>query len=127
MVDVTANYYDLIGKKFAYGGRGPDEYDCFGLLMEMHRRCGQEITDYGSPTEGPAIISIMLDKVQQWRKTESHPGASMLIRLPHTMHVGFVLPYNKFIHTWERSGGVTVEYMRDWKHRILGYYDYVQE
>ena len=118
-------YADLIGKQFKYGGRGPDFYDCYGLLMEMFRRNGQDIPDYGSPEEGRKIISLMLDKVQQWRETDIHPGAALLIRLTRSMHVGFVLPYGKFIHTWDKSGGITVEHMREWKGRILGSYEYI--
>ena len=118
-------YADLIGKNFEFGGRGPDNYDCYGLLMEMFRRNGQEIPDYGSPTKGSEIIAIMLDRVQQWRETDKHFGAAMLIRLPRTMHVGFVLPHNRFIHTWEKSGGITVERMREWERKIVGYYEYI--
>jgi len=36
MIDVS----DLIGKPWSWGARGPDAYDCFGLLIEVSRRYG---------------------------------------------------------------------------------------
>ena len=35
-VDIT----DLVGKPFLHCGRGPDAYDCFGLVLEVLRRVG---------------------------------------------------------------------------------------
>ena len=118
------NYEDLVGKPFAYGGRGPDEYDCYGLLSEMYRRIGKEIPDYKSPNVGPEIIAMVLDKKQEWEEVEAKPGVAALIRLRGNAHVGFILPHGMFIHTWERSGGVTVERIRDWEARIVAYYDF---
>ena len=36
IIDVT----DLVGKPFLHCGRGPDAYDCFGLVLEVLRRVG---------------------------------------------------------------------------------------
>lgn len=118
-------YEDLIGKTFEYGGRGPDKYDCYGLLREMYRRIGKEVPDYKSPSVGPEIIAMILDKKQDWEEVEKKDGCAMLIRLRGNAHVGFTLPYGMFIHVWERSGGVTVERIRDWEARIVAYYDYL--
>lgn len=122
----TLDYADLIGKPFKYGGRGPDYYDCYGLVKEMFRRLGQNVPDYTSPTEAAKIIALMLSSRAQWKETPKKPGAVALFRLIGNLHVGFVLPYNKFIHTWERSGGVVVEHFYDWEHRVMAYYEYDQ-
>lgn len=119
------NYEDLIGKTFEYGGRGPDKYDCYGLLREMYSRTGKEIPDYSSPSVGAEIIAKILDKKSEWTEVERQPGVAALIRLRGNAHVGFILPYGMFIHVWERSGGVTVERIRDWEARIVAYYDYL--
>ena len=39
MIDIQ----DILQAKYELGGRGPDCYDCYGLVREMYRRCGKEI------------------------------------------------------------------------------------
>jgi len=41
------DFSDLIGKPFSDLGRGPDSYDCWGLVREAGNRLGIEIPDYG--------------------------------------------------------------------------------
>jgi len=116
-------FCDLIGAPFEYGGRGPETFDCYGLLMEMHKRIGIDIADYGSSSQGAEIIAMMMGKVNEWVEVEPKPGCTILIKLPMSMHVGFLLPYKKFIHTTKSTGGVTIEYLRIWERRVLGYYE----
>lgn len=120
----TLDYADLIGKRFEYGGRGPDCYDCYGLVKELLNRLGQDVPDYKSPTEAAKIIALMLSSRAQWKETTKKPGAVALIKVMGNLHVGFVLPYNRFIHTWEKSGGVVVEHFYDWEKRVMAYYEY---
>jgi len=120
---IDLEFCDLIGTPFEYGGRGPDSYDCYGLLMELYKRVGVDITDYGSSSRGAEIIAMMLGKVHEWKEVSPQPGCTMLIKLPMSMHVGFLLPNKKFIHTTRSTGGVVVEYLRIWNRRILGYYE----
>ena len=116
-------FCDLIGIPFEYGGRGPETFDCYGLLMEMHKRIGIDITDYGSSSKGAEIIAMMMGKVHEWKEIGPKPGCTILIKLPMSMHVGFLLPYNKFIHTTKSTGGVVIEYLRIWERKVLGYYE----
>jgi len=116
-------FFDLIGVPFEYGARGPNAYDCYGLLMEMYRRVGLNITDYGSSSHGATIIAMMLGRLREWKEIQPKPGAAILIKLPKSMHVGFLLPEKKFIHTSVITGGVTIERLRMWTHRIKGYYE----
>ena len=116
-------FADLIGTPFEYGGRGPKSYDCYGLVMEMYRRLGIKTTDYGSSSQGAEIIAMMMGRVPEWREVEPKPGCTILLKLPQSMHVGFMLPHKKFIHTTRSTGGVTIERLRNWKRRVLGYYE----
>jgi cell wall-associated NlpC family hydrolase len=115
---------DLIGKPFRFGGRGPDYYDCYGLVREIMARRGIEVPDYTSPTKGAQIIAAMLSGRVSWQQVGVRPHCVALIRLPASMHVGYMLRPDLMIHAWERSGGVLIERMPDWKHRIVGFYDY---
>lgn len=131
------DYRDLIGVSFAYGGRGPLTYDCYGLVMECHRRLGVEIPDYRSPEVLREIASLMNTERYRWKqvavKTDEgaipssalQPGRLLEIRINgHACHVGFIHKPRKFLHTWEDSGGVVENEIYEWRSRIIGVYEY---
>ncbi|NQZ53212.1 MAG: C40 family peptidase [Piscirickettsiaceae bacterium] len=124
-----ADYVDLIGVPFEYGGRGDDEYDCYGLLMELMRRDGIEIPDYASPEDGAKITAIFMGELRLWEKCEAKEGVAFLFRVPGNIHVGYCIGGDKFVHTWQHTGGVIVERLSDngWQNRLMGIYKYVGE
>lgn len=138
---VLVDYADLLGVKFGYGGRGPDEYDCYGLVMELHRRTGKTIPDYRSPKAGQEIERLMSDEAQRkWLCIASReetpdcnypvdvfqPNRTIMFQIGrYGCHVGYIVRPRKFIHVWEGSGSVEViPIHRDWKRRIIGVYEF---
>lgn len=117
-------YDDLIGKPFRISARGPDAYDCYGLVREMFFRKGRVAPNYTTSPEGRTYVAQMLSGLTEWKKVEGLPGTMALIRLPTTLHVGFILPYDRMLHCWEDSSGVCVERLDEWKQRVIAYYDY---
>lgn len=122
------NYTDLIGKPFQYGGRGPDVFDCYGLVMELHRRVGKHIPDVLSPTEQAKIASLVESEVPTWTPCERAPGAVLTMRIGrHVSHVAMILSGTKFIHVWSQGAiGVAVERISEWERRIVGCYRYTR-
>lgn len=129
------SYVDLIGCAFEYDGRGPEFYDCYGLLMEMHRRFyNRELPDYKAPQRIDEIGTAM-DRIASklWRPRDPGVGATILFSILGVgRHVGFQVDKYRFIHSWEgQLNGVMVEEIQDWEHRIIrfknttGYYEYV--
>lgn len=122
----TANYVDLIGASFEYGARGPDKFDCYGLVMEMHKRANISLPDFGFADDKALISAMMGVTMPQWREVKQAPGAVVLIRIGgYVSHVGYMIDQHQMIHTWECSGGVTVIRVDRWKQRIVGFYQYV--
>lgn len=118
-------YQDLVGKPYAYGGRGPEEYDCWGLVMEIYRRKGVELPDYERPESWSEVAKLMIQEKQAWTECGQIPGSVIHIRVgrdPH--HVGIYIGTNKFIHAHEGSQCVCVERITFWERNIVGYYDY---
>jgi cell wall-associated NlpC family hydrolase len=119
---------DLIGTPFAIGGRGPDAFDCYGLVREIYRREKNsvipEYVTYNSQGENQALIATFAQN--DWAKTERKPGVAVVFWIGRfASHIGYVLADGqRFIHAWESSGGVTIERLSDWEHRIAGFYDY---
>lgn len=120
----VVQYADLVGKTFAYGGRGPGQFDCYGLLAEMQRRVGRPVPDYISPTNQEEIASLLACEVSRWKRCECIPGVGVAFRIGrYVSHVGFMLTPGTFIHAW-KPVGVCVERLDDWERRVAGFYTY---
>lgn len=123
------NYAELIGIPFAYGGRDEKAFDCYGLLMYLFRHdSGIELPDYKSVKDQKRIMAMISMGIMDWKKVEPKaPSAGLAIAFKIAgliSHVGYTIGNGKFIHTWESSGGVVIESLSDWNHRIVGFYEF---
>jgi cell wall-associated NlpC family hydrolase len=120
------DWVDLIGVPFQYGGRGPEIFDCYGLVIEMYRRRGRWLPDYRSPSDQAEIAALMGCASIGFRlRLEPTPSSIVMLRVSGlACHVGYMLDEERFLHTWERSGGVVVERLENWRRRVTGFYDY---
>jgi|SRR5579864_2390035 len=113
-------YSDLIGKPYADHGRGPEFFDCFGVLIEIQRRLGNRLPDYISNPD-------TLDEIRKddWREVFTpEPGDGILIRsLDPRWHVAVAIDSYQMIHI-RKEGHVCIERFDDalWKRRIEGFY-----
>lgn len=124
MVCATSDVHELIGIPYENGGRGPDSYDCYGLIKELMNRDGIEIPDYVSPDDKRRIVAIFHSELRLWRECDRRPGAILLFRVPGNFHVGYYLGQDQFVHTWEKSAGVCIERLSHWDRRLVGVYEY---
>ncbi|TWH49588.1 C40 family peptidase [Sporomusa sp. KB1] len=121
---------DLLAKgRFKDGGRGPYEFDCWGLACEVYRRYGKTLSDYRiSAMDYVKIGQQMADESPMWVKVKPPLPVPCLvvIRLAcgsWANHVGVYIGDGKFIHAYSASGiCVTRIYDPGWKNKILGYY-----
>lgn len=120
------NLMSLVGVPFVYGGRGPESFDCYGLIMECASRSGIVLPDFGFTSDQALASAMMGATMPQWALTPPAGSAIVLMRTGrYICHVGFMLDEDRMIHTWEHSGGVTIQRIQEWKHRIVGFYKYV--
>jgi cell wall-associated NlpC family hydrolase len=127
--EVSALFDDLIGTPFAYGGRGPDAYDCYGLALEIKRRLGQLPPDFDHPQTPEEIHRVILSARDRFVSLP-HPSpfcfVTFTLRFPFTSHVGIVMEDKyRFIHVMEKAN-VCIERLDSltWKRRITGYYEW---
>lgn len=122
-------FSDLIGKPFAFGARGPDAYDCYGLALEVKRRLGQLPPDFEHPETPEEIHRVILAATDRFAALAAPAPFSFVaftIRYPFTSHVGIVLEdHVRFIHVLEKAR-VCIERLDSpvWKRRITGYYEW---
>lgn len=130
------NVNDLIGKPFSDGGRGPDSYDCFGLVKEVYRRYGIELEDYSISAYACEQISNEVEKAKhdpRWIKLDA-PKVPCVVLLRadayFTQHIGIYIGNGKFLHI--RNFGVCIEKLSSplWSgraNRLKGFYDYIEQ
>lgn len=114
---------DLIGTPFCYGARGPHAFDCYGLVMEMARRNGHCLPDFGVASQQAMISAMMGASLPQWQPVDPGPGAVVLIRVGRwASHCAYQIDDHRMIHAWERAHGVSLIRIDEWQQRIVGFY-----
>ncbi len=120
-------YKDLIGKDFKYMARGPEEFDCLGLMYEMYKRLDMPM---------PEQISVIDKRLRQAAFEEGksmfetvefpRPGVIVGFRIGGLLnHVGMMLNDLKFIHI-QQNKRVCIEKINDlkWGKRVEGFYKF---
>lgn len=123
-------YNDLIGKKFAYHGRGPDEYDCLGLVIEVLRRNGIKFPDFqeykGELSSVGHLVHAKTTLYDAKKLAHSEPLAIVTFQLVprYVTHIGVIIDkYGAFIHVLDGTH-VTIENINGlvWKNKVEGFY-----
>jgi len=121
---------DLIGKPFRSKGRGLDNYDCWGLAIEVLRREGINIPEFDIDAYAYSVVSAKMQEQildPRWKKLKN-PEKNCIIAIKEhpkfVQHVGVYLGYGKFIHAG--ANGVEVRRLNDFKKQIRGFYKYVE-
>jgi cell wall-associated NlpC family hydrolase len=117
---------DLIGKPFKDGGRGPDSYDCYGLVKEVYHRLGIELPDL-------YIHCFDIEKINGEYQLQSHhlmpiekPELYCIIVMINNAtvinHFGVYLGNHEFIHAIPDANVCkgSIDHPR-WKRAIEGY------
>jgi cell wall-associated NlpC family hydrolase len=125
----VAEYKDLIGIPFEYGGRSlaDNKLDCYGLVKVMSERNGIMLPERSVSEDHNLIHALMASQMNVWKLLPGpKEGAVVLFRVKkRPCHVAYMLNEFEFIHTWEDSGGVVIERLSNWDRRIEGFYEYV--
>jgi cell wall-associated NlpC family hydrolase len=123
------DYSEYIGIPFEYGGRTHQKLDCYGLVMLLYKELhGIEIPDVQSPSFIKDIHDLVSVEKLKWTPCELELGSVIIFNIKgYGAHVGYYIGEDKMIHTWEATGGVTIERLSTaWSHRILGIYKWTQ-
>lgn len=125
---------DLIGKPFKFSARGPEAYDCWGLVMEICKRLGATMPDFGLgclflQEDINQAKTKFEDKFSRINISDALPGDIIAFRFPLPMwvgHIGVYINWPYFMHT-RQSTGVIKERSDTpiWRKRMDGIYRYV--
>lgn len=118
---------DIVGKPYAEGGRGPNSYDCWGVVMYIYRKHGLNLYNY--PVSFANMDARqMSDYINEKKKYWVNVGRPQLLAVVlfndfkgNAAHVGVCLDNEKFIHA-EEGVGVCIDRIEKWKPFVQGYY-----
>jgi len=118
----------LLGKAFKKGGRGPDEYDCYGLHEICCKHIGKPSVHFDNWLKMAWLSTLMLRSFEnKFIKLEKpKPFCMVLFKAKRGWHIGTVLPSCKqYIHI---RRGITVckQRISDVSNPIEGYYEYAE-
>lgn len=101
------------GKKYRLGNRGPDYFDCSGLVYYSYRRAGI-LVPLTAEAQGRFGAEIPRNNVQ--------PGDLVLFKIKNDDHVGIMLGDSDFIHA-SKSRGVAVDSINlpYWRRYLAGF------
>ena len=106
---------DLIGKPYKENGRGPECYDCYGLVEEISHRLGIDLPSFGFLcTEAMRYKFIKVLK----------PEAGDIVFIPSD-HVAIMENHNTMLQVMDRHPVHRMKISHPWvRDRIEGFYRY---
>jgi cell wall-associated NlpC family hydrolase len=117
---------DLVGLPFLHRGRGPKEYDCYGLLIEIYRRMGITLFDTVYSEDSGTQIKLLSSGISRWTKCDIRDGCGlMFIDNGYASHVGVALDEDRFIHATEAYKQVIISKLSGpYGKKLVGAYEY---
>ncbi len=118
---------DFVGKDFAWGGRGPDTYDCYGLVKAVQAARGIELPEYASVSDKALIHQLVMAERELFvplERPEPWCVVALAIHPRFVSHVGVVIDDSRrFIHVMAKTR-VSIERLDapEWAKRIRGFY-----
>lgn len=124
---IIPDYSDLLGKPFAYHGRGPDAYDCWGLVREICRRGGVSLPDHvSSAVPAEQGRGIKEDAAKYYRAVDAPEPLDVVLFqiLPgYVTHCGVYVGEGRFVHIMSKISVAREELNSPmWIDKIRGFY-----
>lgn len=101
------------GKKYRSGNKGPDYFDCSGLIYYTYRQAGISMPKTAE-AQGRYGAEIPRDSIQ--------PGDLVLFKIKDGDHIGIMINRNEFVHA-SKSKGVGIDSLNSkyWSKYIVGF------
>ncbi|MCS7281307.1 MAG: C40 family peptidase [Desulfobacterota bacterium] len=101
----------LLGKPYMAGGKGPERFDCSGLIHYVFKKVNIDL-----PISTEKLIKVGIEVA----KENVLPGDIVFFKIQKDLHAGIMLNKEEFIHA-SKAKGVGVDSLRSpyWERRVL--------
>ena len=96
---VVRTVIDLMGKPYKNGGRGPDAFDCSGLVYFAYKKTGITLP-VTAEEQGRSGVDVLREAIL--------PGDLVIFKIKRDYHVGIMVNEKEFIHA-SKSRGVAID------------------
>ena len=97
--DVVQEAIDMLGKPYRIGGKGPDAFDCSGLIRYAYKRVGINL---------PPMTEKQIEAGLTVPAADVLPGDLVFFRIKGEFHGGIMLNKKEFVHS-SKTKGVSVD------------------
>lgn len=123
----------VLEKQWEKGGRGPEKFDCMGIMIHYFREFDVVIPDYSAIKDwgeyDAEYVSAIPRVVRRLRDDEKPMVGDVVIfskvveQTGALNHAGIVLGDSKFLHTSVKLGTrIDALYQSPWKEHVYGYF-----
>ena len=111
--EVVQSAVNMLGKPYKNGAKGPDSFDCSGLVYYVYRQSNVPV---------PVSTGGLLKAGYEIQRSEALPGDLVFFKIKKDLHVGIMLNQKEFINA-SKSRGVAVDDVDTnyWKKTLIGY------
>jgi len=111
--EVIQSSISLLGKPYRSGAKGPDSFDCSGLVHYVYKKSGIEL---------PVSTEKLIQTGYEVKRSEVLPGDLVFFKIKKDLHVGIMLNRKEFINA-SKSRGVAVDDVDTiyWRKTLTGY------
>lgn len=114
-----------VGIPYSDLGRGPDSFDCYGLIqMVLDREFGIRMDDLHNEKVGHIDPRDLRRRISQTvRVTEPRDGDILMFKMPRGWHVGLYVSRSRMLHTCSPDPSrVSRIDEAPWESRLVGVY-----
>jgi hypothetical protein len=122
------DWNDYIGRGFHIGGRGPQEFDCYGLAKEIAKNRGYFLPEQDTPESVDCRLAIFQKEICPYLEPIERPLPYCLVVFDFRgrgLHIGTVTDRpGRFIHCSSSTKRVVVSKLKDinFNRHIYGFY-----
>ena len=119
-------FNDLFTARYELLARGPDAYDCYGLVLEVSKRLGIDLPEnilYTHANDAQESFEAQRDNFILLTRPELYCLVAIEYIPGYITHVGIMITREKFLHM-TRAHGVLLTSLNDlrWKTKLRGFY-----
>jgi cell wall-associated NlpC family hydrolase len=111
--DIVRNAMGVLGKPYKIGAKGPDAFDCSGLVHFAYRQANIAV---------PPMTEAQIKLGTEVSRNKVLPGDLVFFKIKKDLHAGIMLNKRDFIHA-SKSKGVSVDDINTkyWGSNLIGF------